>query len=76
MPRPSMRKWSVRMRCRTSFLVSDRNAALTSFSRPSKVSASRSSTSALSSSVRWSRSALPPMVSAADSSSVATEATE
>ncbi|CNV51731.1 Uncharacterised protein [Mycobacterium tuberculosis] len=35
MPRPSIRKWSVRMRCRTSFLVRARNAAPTSFSRPS-----------------------------------------
>ena len=35
MPRPSMRKWSVRMRWRTSFLVSERNAAPISFSRPS-----------------------------------------
>ena len=34
MPRPSMRKWSVRMRWRTSFLVSERYAAPISFSRP------------------------------------------
>ena len=37
MPRPSMRKWSVRMRWRTSFLVSDRYAAPISFSRPAYV---------------------------------------
>ena len=39
MPRPSMRKWSVRMRWRTSFLVSERYAAPISFSRPAYVSA-------------------------------------
>ncbi len=66
-----MRKWSVRMRWRTSFLVSDRNAAPISFSRPSNCSASRSSTSTLISSVRSLRSSLPAMVSASDSSSVA-----
>ena len=75
MPRPSMRKWSVRMRCRTSFFVSERNAAEISFSRPPYVSASRWSTSARISSVRSLRSALPAMVSALVSSSVATEET-
>ena len=57
-PRPSMRKWSVRMRWRTSFFVSDRNAAPISFSRPANCSASRSSTSTLISSVRSLRSCL------------------
>ena len=39
-PRPSMRTWSLRMRWRTSFLVSERNAAQISFSRPSNCAAS------------------------------------
>ena len=39
-PRPSMRTLSRRMRWRTSFLFSDRKAALISFSRPSNWPAS------------------------------------
>ena len=67
MPRPSMRKWSVRMRWRTSFLVSERYAAPISFSRPSNFGPSSASSSALSSSVLSSRSCLPAMVSTCDS---------
>ncbi|SKU16226.1 Uncharacterised protein [Mycobacteroides abscessus subsp. abscessus] len=63
------------MRWRTSFLVSERNAAPISFSRPSKPSWSLPSTSTLISSVFSSRSALPAIESACDSGSVATAAT-
>ena len=47
------------IRSRTSFLVSERNAALISFSRPSNCSASFSLASALTRSVSASRSCLP-----------------
>lgn len=74
-PRPSMRTLSRRMRWRTSFLVSERNAAPTSFSRPSNCSASFSSVAALTSSSLDSRSALPAMVSACASSPEAEDST-
>ena len=75
MPRPSMRTWSVRIRRRTSFLFSDRNAAPISFSRPSNCGATFSSTAALTSSMRDSRSCLPAIVSAWARSSDACAAT-
>ena len=68
-PRPSMRTLSLSTRWRTSFLVSDRNAADSSFSRPSKSAASLSTVAALTASVASSRSCLPAMVSACASSS-------
>ncbi len=75
MPRPSMRTWSRRMRWRTSFLFSDRNAAPSSFSRPSNFSPSEPSTPTLTSSSLASRSCLPAMVSAAARSSLAAAST-
>ena len=70
MPRPSMRTWSRRMRWRTSFLFSDRNAAPSSFSRPSNCGAEPGpARRALTSSSCDSRSCLPAMVSAAARSS-------
>ena len=51
-PRPSMRTLSRSTRSRTSFLVSERNAAPSSFSRPSKSAPSFSSTESLTSSSR------------------------
>ena len=74
-PRPSMRTPSEMIRSRTSFLVSDRNAALISFSRPSNCSASFSLASALTRSVSASRSCLPAIVSAWASSSETSRAT-
>ena len=74
-PRPSMRIPSRMTRSRTSFLVSDRNAALISFSRPSNCSASFSMASALTRSVSASRSCLPAIVSAWASSSETSRAT-
>ncbi len=71
MPRPSMRNWSRRMRWRTSFFVSERNAAPISFSRPSNCGATCSRTSALTSSVLSSRSCLPAMDSASESGAAA-----
>ena len=74
-PRPSMRLPSAMIRCRTSFLVSARNAALISFSRSSNWLASLSLASALTRSVSASRSCLPTIVRARDSSSVTSAAT-
>ena len=62
-PRPSIRTPSRMIRSRTSFLVSARNAALISFSRPSNWPASFSMAIALTRSVSFSRSCLPAMVS-------------
>ena len=70
-----MRTPAEMIRSRTSFLVSDRNAALISFSRPSKGSASLSLASALTRSVSASRSCLPAIVSALASSSETSRAT-
>ena len=61
-PRPSMRTPVVAMRWRTSCLVSDRTAALISFSRPSNSPASSATMAAVASSVAASRSALAVMV--------------
>ena len=58
-PRPSIRTPPEMMRSRTSFLVSARNAALISFSRPSNWLDSFSLASALTRSVSFSRSCLP-----------------
>ena len=58
-PRPSMRSPSLTTRWRTSFLVSDRMAALISFSRPSNFSASRSCARTLTRSSSAARSCLP-----------------
>ncbi len=74
-PRPSMRTPSRMIRSRTSFLVSERKAALISFSRPSQAAPSRSTASALTRSVSASRSCLPAMVSALPSSSETSRAT-
>ena len=63
------------IRLRTSFLVSDLNAPLISFSRPSNWLASFSLASALTRSVSASRSFLPAIVSAAASSSETSAAT-
>ena len=63
------------IRSRTSFLVSARNAALISFSRPSNCSASFAWASALTRSVSASRSCLPAIVSAVASSSETSRAT-
>ena len=57
-PRPSMRTPSSTMRLRTSFLVSDRTAALISFSRPSNSAASSPMMALVASSVAALRSAL------------------
>jgi hypothetical protein len=59
-----MRTPSRRIRWRTSFFCTDRYAADSSFSRPANCSASRPTTSALISSSRLSRSALPAIRSA------------
>ena len=63
------------IRSRTSFLVSDRKAALISFSRPSNCSASFSWARALTRSVSASRSSLPTMVRAWASSAETSRAT-
>ncbi len=70
-----MRTPSRMIRSLTSFLVSERNAALISFSRPSQASPSRSAASALTRSVSASRSCLAAMVSALASSSDTSRAT-
>ncbi len=66
-PRPSIRTFSVRMRCRTSFLVTERNALPNSEVRPANSSPSAPSTSALTASVASSRSCLPAICIAAAS---------
>ena len=69
------------MRLRTSFLVSERTASLISFSRPanspgaSEVPASSAMAASLTSSVAALRSALPEIVTALASLSVATRST-
>ena len=70
-----MRTPSRMIRSRTSFLVSARNAALISFSRPSNWLASFSWASALTRSVSVSRSCLPAMVSTRASSPETSSAT-
>ena len=70
-----MRTPSLMTRSRTSFLVSERNAALISFSRPSNCSPSLATARALTRSVSVSRSCLPGIVSACASSSETSRAT-
>ena len=63
-PRPSMRTWSRRTRARTSFLVTDRNAAESSFSRPSNWGPTAATTWSRMRSRASSRSDLPAIRSA------------
>ncbi len=74
-PRPSIRTWLVAMRWRTSFLVRDRTAALTSPGRPSNSSPSSSRMAWVASSVAASRSALAVMVVTFSIRAVPTSAT-
>ena len=80
-PRPSMRTPSSTMRLRTSFLVRERTASLSSFSRPAKAPgasadpASSARTSSFTASVAALRSALAEMVTAVPSLGVATRST-
>ncbi len=73
--RPSMRTPSVMTRLRTSFLVSERSAADSSPSRPSKSAPSFSSMTALTRSSSVPRSCLSAMVSAWSSSAATADST-
>jgi len=70
-PRPSMRTLSRRMRWRTDFLVTARNAPLISFSRPSNCAERALFASSLIRSSSLSRSSLSAIVSAVATASVA-----